>query len=271
MGSKRENAHTPTSLPRPSGLDFTKTHAKPLVDPKQEQAEAGLGCTLFQRTPPNPVLWTSVVGSRAPRFQSWAGLAPFGKETSGSLGTLPRQQGWAPGEMPPHTGWNQPVHLLHWRPDRGRQLRRPWWQTSALPGSLYQGAPRVGWRPAAGEGPVGKKGSPFAFTCHRGSARRSPWSPAVGSALSRLWRCTQRVERAPHVARRASFTQPSREEGERSWSAAHVTGASEYQLCPDGVCACAPRRTLSWHLGPARGKPRPRSSCWEEFQHAQPQ
>lgn len=130
----------------------------------------------------------------------------------------------------------------------------------------------VGW--AGGRRP-GKdllgKGSPFAFTCHRGPARRSPCPQAVGSALSRLWRSTQRVELAPHVASRASFTQPSREEGERSGSAAHVTGASEYQLCPDGVCACAPRSPLSRHLGPARGKPRPRSCRWEEFQHAQPQ
>lgn len=65
-------------------------------------------------------------------------------------------------------------------------------------------------------------------TCHRGPARRSPCPPAVGSALSRLWRSTRRVELAPHVAGRASFTQPSREEGERSGSEAHVTGALEY-------------------------------------------
>lgn len=64
--------------------------------------------------------------------------------------------------------------------------------------------------------------------CHRGPARRSPCPPAVGSALSRLWRSTRRVELAPHVAGRASFTQPSREEGERSGSEAHVTGALEY-------------------------------------------
>ena len=36
--------------------------------------------------------------------------------------------------------------------------------------------------------------------------------------LSRLWHSTRRVELAPHVAGRTSFTQPSQEEGERSRS-----------------------------------------------------
>lgn len=169
------------------------------------------------------------MGSQAPRFQSWAGLAPLGKETSiGSLGTLLPEQGWAAEEMPPRSGRNQPVHLLLWRPGRARQLRGPRVAGErsprlAVPGGL------LGW---AGDRRSGKdllgKGSPFAFTCHRDPARRSPRPPAVGSALSRLWRSTRRVELAPHVAGRASFTQPSREEGERSGSEAHVTGALEY-------------------------------------------
>lgn len=178
---------------------------------------------------PNPVLWRSDAGSQAPGFQSWAGLAPLGKETSiGSLGTLLPEQGWAAKEMPPRSGRNQPVHLFRWRPGRECQLRGPWWQASALPLLAVPGG-LLGWAGGrrSGRDLLGK-GSPFAFTCHRGPARRSLWPPAVGSALSRLWRSTRRVELAPHVAGRASFTQPSREEGEPSGSQAHVTGALEY-------------------------------------------
>lgn len=137
LGGKKENAH---QLLCPDRLDWTALRPTRNRGGSKARARAppGLGCTLSQRTPPQPCPLERRRGQPSSPISKLGGLGAVWQGNFGQPGDpAPRtEQGWAPGEMPPHTGWNQPVHLLQWQPDRGRQIWRAWWQASALAGSL---------------------------------------------------------------------------------------------------------------------------------------
>lgn len=168
-----------------------------MAGPKQGTNRTWPRLRFLSQRRPNPVLWRSDAGSQAPRFQSWAGLAPLGKETSiGSLGTLLPEQGWAAKEMPPRSGRNQPVHLLRWRP--GRVMPAPGTAVAGERSPLARctrGAPRVGRRRATGEGPVGE-GKPVCLYLSPRSGAAEPVATGGGQRAQSVL--------AFHTASRAS-------------------------------------------------------------------
>ncbi|MEJ1281196.1 hypothetical protein NN561_012145 [Cricetulus griseus] len=185
---RQEGKCTPTSLPRPSGLDCTKTHAKPW---RIQSTSARTTRPRLHAFPANaaPAL-SSGEATRAaelPDFKAGRAWRRLARKLRAAWGPCSENRTGlgSRGDAAPH--WLEPacpppsVAARQGTPDLESVVagERSSWLAVAGGSSGWAG----GWRP--GKDLLGK-GSPFAFTCHRGLARRSRWPPAVGSTLSRL-------------------------------------------------------------------------------------
>lgn len=200
VGQQGENAYQLLRLDR---LDWTllrPTQNLWQVQSKSEQSPAS--AALPQRMPPQPNPLEKLRGQPSSPISKLGGL---GAAWQGNFVRQPRDPALRTGLGSREDAaplWLEPagpppsVAARQGMPAPGTAVAGERSPLLAVPGGL------LGW---AGGRRLGKdllgKGSPFAFTCHRGPARRNPCPPALGSALSQLWRSTQRVELAPHVTR----------------------------------------------------------------------